>query len=342
MNHTIGLDHRPPRHKGLLVAGGLLTLGALAAGVIALAFWAVDWELSVGFSSTEPCSGSDDSLTRAAADGDLSEVRDRLAHHTDPDAVDDDGQTALGCAVSGGHAEVVTALLDHGADPNQATRSSTGICPDLAPGAFLDSGSCNAPIAKAAATGRTDVVARLVDHGADPTNGLYAASMKDDVAVGQLLLDRGAKPNGAGRTSPLLYNVMFGNGRFVTLLLDHGADPNFGGPADAGAVRNAALFLGGPASGTGAVRGLACAEQGTAPNLPPLVVAAALDDGPSTTALLAHGADPNATVSFTPEVSALGAATATHATAVAAQLVQAGAHPVAPPAPAASVPAGHC
>ena len=54
-------------------------------------------------------------------------VRMLLERGADPGRVNDRGQTALGAAVFRRSAESVTALLDHGADPDGGTRSAAEI-----------------------------------------------------------------------------------------------------------------------------------------------------------------------------------------------------------------------
>jgi ankyrin repeat protein len=338
VDRTPGIDKRPVRHKGLLAAGGCLgTVLVAALGLTALAY-AVDWHFPTIrlFGSAGGCAQSDDDLIQAAANGDTNGMRSRLAKQADPDSVDSDGDTALACAVEGGHLDAARVLLDAGASPD-GHDGQGGLCLDLTP-ASVQPANCNTPIAHAVEAGDADLVTLLVDHGADPTAGLYAASRKNRPALARILLDHGADPNASEGTSPLLYNVMFSNQAMVDLLLTHGADPNRGGPADAGTVMAAVSLFGDHGNNPDALKAFVACEQGTAPNLPPLVVAAGLGDATSTAALLAHGADPNGSAGFKPEVSPLAVATATNSTGVAALLVQAGARPlpVIPPPPASS------
>lgn len=62
-------------------------------------------------------------LKDAARAGDLAVVNDLLDRGVDPDGAGRTaGQTPLGCAAARGHAEVIRALIRHGADPNLKDR----------------------------------------------------------------------------------------------------------------------------------------------------------------------------------------------------------------------------
>ncbi len=347
MSRTVGIDHRPVRHRGLLAAGGCLTALVALVGGVALIIPTLHWTFGLahlGFDAG--CGSSDDRLIAAAGQGDATGVRAQLARHAAVDGRDSGGRTALTCAIQGGDKAVVEQVLAAGADPNRAGASDP--CPDLVNGI---SGTCATPLADAVADGRPDLVTLLVDHGADPNAGLFEASVKDDVAITTLLLDRGARPAGTDPTSPLLYDVMYANHGLVDLLLAHGADPNHGGAADARMLQLMVGLRGAtPASTAGvsqaSLQALVCRERGSATNLPPLVAAAALDDQTSVTDLLSHGADPNVAADLTPAVSPLAAANATGSTDVAALLVRAGARPapasVGIPPPASTATPGGC
>eukprot|EP00929_Paragymnodinium_shiwhaense_P060834 TRINITY_DN30368_c0_g1_i1.p1 TRINITY_DN30368_c0_g1~~TRINITY_DN30368_c0_g1_i1.p1 ORF type:complete len:308 (-),score=76.08 TRINITY_DN30368_c0_g1_i1:340-1263(-) len=62
-------------------------------------------------------SGCVPDLVRSAEQGKLSDVKSLLANRTDPNSQDDLGMTALHVAAKKGHAEVVSQLLEGGADP---------------------------------------------------------------------------------------------------------------------------------------------------------------------------------------------------------------------------------
>jgi uncharacterized protein len=339
MSRTVGIDHRPVKHRGLLAAGGCLTAVAALVGGAALVIPRLAGTLSLGDLRIDAgCGSSGDRLIAAAGHDDAAAVRAQLARHAAVNGRDADGRTALTCAVQAGDTGVVEQILSAGADPNEAGTSDP--CPDLLNGT---TGTCATPLADAVEGGRSDLVTLLVDHGADPSAGLFEASVKDNVVITTLLLDRGARPAGTDPTSPLLYDVVFANHDLAELLLAHGADPNDGGVADAGMLQLMVGLRGASPPNTAGVsqaslQALVCGERGTATNLPPLVVAAALGDQTSVTDLLDHGADPNAPADLTPAVTPLAAANSTGATDVAALLVRAGARPtpasvpVSPPA----------
>lgn len=103
------------------------------------------------------------------------------------------GETALCLAASNGDLEIVSALLEHGADPNQqGVRNCTALC-------------------RAAEAGHTDIVKKLLQAGADPNirnqnqgSALIEAADWDDPEMVKVLLDAGADPkaeDGGGRTA---------------------------------------------------------------------------------------------------------------------------------------------
>jgi ankyrin repeat protein len=98
----------------------------------------------------------------------------------------------LSLAVKHGQLEMVRLLLDLGADVNERTTLDELEEPTE---------SWGQPLWLAAATGRRDIAELLLDRGADPNANPYAsgwpidhAYRRDDAAMKQLLLARGAKP----------------------------------------------------------------------------------------------------------------------------------------------------
>lgn len=96
----------------------------------------------------------------------------------------------------------------------------------------------------AVAAGHADVVAVLLDAGADPDRqppggggAVHVAAFGDDPAVLKLLLERGGDPdlrNSATGETPLVRAILGGGREQVRLLLAAGADP--GAPDDNGAT----------------------------------------------------------------------------------------------------------
>jgi ankyrin repeat protein len=89
------------------------------------------------------------------------------------------GETALGLAASNGDLEIVSALLEQGADPNQPKK-----CP---------------PLCQAASAGHTDIVKKLLQAGVDMRDvnqgsALIEAADWDDPEMVKALLDAGADP----------------------------------------------------------------------------------------------------------------------------------------------------
>lgn len=102
------------------------------------------------------CAGN--GLSRAAVDGDLPKVKERVAQGEKINSLDKWGWTPLLWAVYYGNFPVTKWLLDNGADPNIKTELSYGNYP---PG--------TSALILAAAYGHADAVAALLEKNADPT-----------------------------------------------------------------------------------------------------------------------------------------------------------------------------
>eukprot|EP01045_Picozoa_sp_COSAG04_P021598 COSAG04_NODE_2341_length_4295_cov_5.618061_3_plen_810_part_00 len=97
-----------------------------------------------------PAEENKETLVNAADAGEAAEVRVLLAAGADPDAADENGDTALYWAAYYGHEEVVAALAEGGADLDKASAGGT-------------------PLMAAAFDGSSGVVRRLLELGADHT-----------------------------------------------------------------------------------------------------------------------------------------------------------------------------
>jgi hypothetical protein len=112
----------------------------------------------------------------ALSEADATVVSNHLAAGLNPDSVDSNGDTLLNRAVEGGNIAVIEAVLDAGADAN-------------APGL-----GGRRPLTIAAAAGRDDMVALLVERGADPT-------LRDAAGRPALVRSEPANPVSAGTGS---------------------------------------------------------------------------------------------------------------------------------------------
>ena len=182
-----------------LAGATLLLLGSLAGSVVA----------------------QDTGLMGAAKQGDAEAARALLAGGADPNLARGDGMTALHMAALEGHADVVSALLEAGAEVGPTTRI----------GAYT-------PLHLASQGGHAAVVRALLDDGADATLAttnsgatplhLAARVMAGEGAVAALLehgADVSAREGSAGQT-PLMFAASYNRTPAVRVLLEHGADPN--------------------------------------------------------------------------------------------------------------------
>jgi len=147
-------------------------------------------------------------LMAAAAAGSVEAVRLMLAKGADVNAKEKAAdQTALMWAANEGHLKVVDALLEAGANPNAAGKvtSLPREAPPFAAGGRMwtdyTSGGLTA-LMFAARQGEADVIARLIDGGANPNtanpDGLTAlilAVINDQADAAAMLLDKGANAN---------------------------------------------------------------------------------------------------------------------------------------------------
>lgn len=152
-------------------------------------------------------------LHRAAAAGNLDEVRRLIARGADPDGAGE-GRTPLLAALQAGHSDVVEALLRAGATPGREAVDTA-----------------------LRYQRRADLLA-LIEAGADPDTRtrwttqslLEIATENNDPELVRLLLDCGADPDAAPGESPFsmpALHIAALNNRveIAQALLDHGADP---------------------------------------------------------------------------------------------------------------------
>jgi len=206
--------------------------------------------------------GLNDALLLAASNGDAKQVVESLVAGADPEAASRAGVTPLLAAVYGGSVDAVRAVVSRGAHVN---RIATGYRAwtwtgaklplsqqDLAQAASLG----DTALILAARRGNADIVAYLLDNGADPklanpqgdTPLSVAAEQGHDTIV-TMLLAKGVDPNEgqrnapsytAGavigikpeeRNSPLSKAAQGGYEKTVNELLEKGADPDVRGYA---------------------------------------------------------------------------------------------------------------
>ena len=169
----------------------------------------------------------------AAMRQDVEAVRGLIARGADPDAAHGDGFTALHWAVQQGDVEIVTLLLDAGADVEARTRLGS-----------------HTPLHVASRSAQAAAVRALLAAGADAravtatgaTALHFAAGAGSDGAVAALL-DHGADADARepvwGQT-PLMFAAAAARTEAITVLLARGADPELAGAVVDVAARNEA------------------------------------------------------------------------------------------------------
>ncbi|MBR9824864.1 MAG: hypothetical protein GYB36_03565 [Alphaproteobacteria bacterium] len=155
-------------------------------------------------------------LARAAAHGEIDQVRALLDAGADPDVISEDG-TALMAAIYSGHTDIARELVARGANPN-----------------IVSPGDGTALIT-AADLGEDGVVNLLLEMGADPELGisgdgtpLIAAARHGNMRSVDLLLEAGADVNAGmgGDGTPLIGAAQSGQVEIARRLINAGADVN--------------------------------------------------------------------------------------------------------------------
>ena len=177
------------------------------------------------------CMRSDNPLHDAVSRGDLTEVEALVDHGENINAAGRSGRTPLYYAALQGQNEVVSYLLEKGANPKIGAGWKGN----------------NTPLHVAAQNGNLACVQLLLNNGVpvDIINStkqtpLFLAAEFLHPAVVTCLLDHGANVNATakGGATPLTYSTCFGEGyatnyqagvAVVQILLEHGANPNVKG-----------------------------------------------------------------------------------------------------------------
>jgi len=196
-------------------------------------------------------------LMFAAREGALGAVGALVEAGAGLDVADPEGTTALVIAIINAHYDLAALLLDKGANPNLG--DSSGMAALYAAVDMLhQEPMVNRPLAQPSGKLRPmDVIARLLDHGADPNQAL-----KTPLLMRQHNFGDGALGDGA---TPLMRAAKVSDAALMNVLLDKGADP-------ARAMKNGTTALmvavnrpgrgAGPVQGTIAAAGLLI-ERGT-------------------------------------------------------------------------------
>jgi len=198
------------------------------------------------YASTE----ADRKLLRAAAAGDVAEVKQCLNSGADVNVKDDKGQTPLVLASASGHTAIASILLDKRADPNlQSNDGLTALMnashknyTDLVRLLVQKGANVNLrttqgvpALTYAAIGGHPEVIRELLARGAEidakTANGitaLSAASYNGKHEVAKALLEKKADPNAKTNElqTPLILAARQGHLEIAKLLLSSGSDPD--------------------------------------------------------------------------------------------------------------------
>ena len=161
----------------------------------------------------------DSPVADAAQRGETEEIRTLLRQGADPSAAQPDGMTALHWSALNNQLEIVETLIFAGATLQPATRV----------GGYT-------PLHLASRAGNADVVAALLDAGADPdlltgtgAASLHFAAEANGVEVVNALVGHGADVNvrdGYSSRTPAMFAASRNSAAALQALLDAGADPD--------------------------------------------------------------------------------------------------------------------
>jgi ankyrin repeat protein len=191
--------------------------------------------------------GAEYDIFTAAARGDLARVKELAAK--DPTLVEKEAgsQTPLAWAATRNRPEVLRFLIDQGSDINHHDNCDGSVLAQTAwlghmeiarillerganPEVGAGDDAYGTPLHRACWQGNIEMVLVLLKHGAqiDSVNNtkdtpLCFAIGQGQTAVGKLLLDRGADPNGKGN-SPLSAAAWEGRSEIARILLERGAE----------------------------------------------------------------------------------------------------------------------
>ena len=128
--------------------------------------------------------------------------------------------TPMHVAARAGYADILSLLLEHGADVDGHWQGIFG----------------QTPLHRATLNAKVEAGRRLLDHGADINarnnrdwTPLFLAAVEEHIEFARMLLERGARVDARDNShgwTPLHWAVWWGNVQAVQLLLEHGADVN--------------------------------------------------------------------------------------------------------------------
>jgi ankyrin repeat protein len=157
------------------------------------------------------------SLMFAAREGALGAAGALVEAGAGLDVTDPEGTTALVIAIINAHYDVAALLLDKGANPNLGDTSGMAALYAAVDMAHQEP-MVNRPLARPSGKLRTtDIITRLLAHGADPNQPLKTPLLMRQHNFGDGALGEGA--------TPLMRAAKVSDAALMRVLLDKGADP---------------------------------------------------------------------------------------------------------------------